>query len=511
MRKIWLAASLLPAAFAPFPAGAETTFTIPPESGHLLQVVQADPAADTGRTIIILQDAHVNEQAQRSIASILDDLSRRQGIHLILLEGADGNAGLSSLRRMGTPSGRRELAEKYLKDGWFSGAEYLDVISDQPLKLWGVEEQESYDRNFEAFFAVQRARAATLAHLGELKRPVQALAEKVWTPPMRALLAGRTELESEARSMGEYVKLLTDTMREAGVAAAGFPNLLRYAQALQLDREMDPARIAQEQADAVAVLRGRNPEAASSLASLALEVRDGKAKHAVFYRALAAALEREGITLSAYPAMDSYVRAIGLRADVDAKEFWQELEKGYELAMANLAVTEDAALLLRLGNTLALCERLMTLHWTPDDYARYQADASLLAASEWAPKLEELCLRWEVPVAEPQSVEELERTLHQAEKFYDLARARDAQIVGRSLERMQAQGETTAVLILGGFHTDRVAALFAKQGASVAIVTPNAGKDTDDARYAQVLLLKRESLRSRPAVLSALASAGESP
>jgi hypothetical protein len=90
----------------------------------------------------------------------------------------------------------------------------------------------------------------------------------------------------------------------------------------------------------------------------------------------------------------------------------------------------------------------------------------------------------------PGDAEALETYLARAVRFYDLGQARDVEIARRTLERMEAEGQQIAVLIAGGFHTDHLIDLLSEQPVHIAVVTPLAGQEQDEMRYAQILKTK---------------------
>ena len=125
-------------------------FFVPAGAGFVIDRIEPAPSAHTAPVLIHIQEAHANPEAQRHIIRILEDLIAHHGLRLILVEGGSGDVGLADLRAVAAPEQRRQVAEKYLDLGVISAEEYLDLVSDHPLTLWGVEEPALYDQNFEA-------------------------------------------------------------------------------------------------------------------------------------------------------------------------------------------------------------------------------------------------------------------------------------------------------------------------------------------------------------------------
>ncbi len=83
--------------------------------------MEAAHQGSNGKTIILIQEAHVDYNAQKAIAEILKSLIQKENLRLILVEGGWGDVALTYLRNYGTPEGRLQVAERYLKDGKNSG------------------------------------------------------------------------------------------------------------------------------------------------------------------------------------------------------------------------------------------------------------------------------------------------------------------------------------------------------------------------------------------------------
>src|SRR3989338_3034901 len=101
---------------------------VPDTAGHIISSHPSTAASQAApKTIIHIQDAHANYQAQKHLAAIVDALAKTYGIQLVLVEGGVDNASLSYLRRYATPEKRQQVAEEFLKAGEISGEEYLDI------------------------------------------------------------------------------------------------------------------------------------------------------------------------------------------------------------------------------------------------------------------------------------------------------------------------------------------------------------------------------------------------
>ena len=122
------------------------------------------------KLVYLLQDAHTNTSGQLNLAKLLDVLltDRRGGVPppntdglgkprargprpYIFVEAGLGDNSLSFFRQYGTQSQRKQVAEKYLRQGTLHGEEYLDLTSNHDFIIWGVEDLNLYKKALEDY------------------------------------------------------------------------------------------------------------------------------------------------------------------------------------------------------------------------------------------------------------------------------------------------------------------------------------------------------------------------
>lgn len=468
-----------------------TDLFVPPELGEVLQVHQRSNADPATKLLIVIQDAHVNYDAQKHLAQILDRLVSAHGIRLILVEGGEGDVSLSYLRRRGSKAARHQVAEEYLQAGVLSGEEYLEIVSDHPLILWGVDDPARYAAHLEAFLEVERMREAVGQGLGQLRQAVERLRALMPNEALRAFEVTQASFEAGQLPFDQYLDALRRESERVGVALSDSPNLWRVVTASQLEETMETEQVAAEQRQVVDRLRHQlAEEPLTSLTAIADRVKAGQADPAAFYQQLDALIQAAGIDLAPFPHLAQYLRYMRVKAELQPRELWSELGQLQRQITARLLRSPEEAELVSTVDRLARCERLITLAWTPDDYQRYREQPDQVRTSRWLPALRAQAQRLGVTFDWQGNSTPLDEQLANAARFYDIAQSRDAEIIRRTLEKMEAEGQRLAVLIAGGFHTDNLVRQLAEQPVHVAVVTPVTGQQDDDARYAEILKAK---------------------
>lgn len=475
------------------PDFAASEFTFPKEWGSVA-FIETPPVVSAGKTVVFIQDAHVNYQAQKNTAAIVDDLASRYGVRLILLEGGEGDGSLAFMRKRGTPSARLQVAEEDLRKGLLSGAEYLDIVSEHPLILWGIEDAQLYAENYSGFLEAEEARQSLEPEIASLRAIIEQLKAAVFSEPLRALEARQKAFKANELALGEYVRWLADHGDQLPLAE--YPMLKRFA-GLSASSNLDMALVAEDQGKLLRDLQSKaDPEAFAPLRQAGQDVKSGKAPASAFYLELAALAERSGADAAAYPHLTDYVEYLKAKAALQPRVLWEDLRRYQDALKRKLAQSADESALLEAGENLEWVENLLALRWTSTDWEKFEVSPERLKISTWLPALLDLAQRQGNETAWQGDIAGIDKQVSRALRFYEAARQRNEALVSRALGKMEQVGDPVAVMVAGGFHTDACVKLLADRGIQVLVITPSVGPADDGARYAALLKEKMEMLKT---------------
>lgn len=464
---------------------------VPRDLGQVTQTFDVANPTFATKLLILIQDAHVNYEAQQHLAKIIDRLAATYDIRLILVEGGEGAVGLSRLRTSGSSAARKEVADAYLKEGLVSGEEYLDIVSNHPLILWGVDDHRLYDRHMQAFLEVEHMRQTAAPQLAQLRQAVDGLKAVVFNTSLNAVDAAGQRFAAEQLSFDDYLQLLRRQADALAVRLDDYPQLAQTIRVQQLASALQQPRVAEEQRQALELLRVQGaPQALAELNAVNEQVRNDQTPLVYFYQTLAARLQAAHVDPARFPQLRDYTTYLQLQAALSSKETLAELEAFRGEMQRRLARSSDEQMLLEIDAGLTVYERLLQLRWTPKEFESYTAHKDEWRISRWVPFLQ--LATGQHGVAWPWTADAvaLEAHLAQATRFYEAAEARDGEIVRRALAKMDETGERTAVLVAGGFHAEHVSRLLADRQVRLAVITPWVGQSTDDAQYTAVLKRK---------------------
>ena len=463
---------------------------IPADLGYVTETSQ--PASSASPLIIHIQEAHTNYESQRHLIDILKRLIEQQNLKLILVEGGSGDVGLSYLRGFGSPENRKDVAEKYLKLGILSGEEYLDIVSDTPLILWGVEQEDLYQQNVKAFLDVESLQAAAKPVLDSLRDAVNALKPVVSDPALLELEAKRTAFDQEELGLAAYGEFVGDLARQQGISESEFPELARFLDVHQVEQDLKLDQVQQEQQALLTQLSTQlPPDAFDGLIAKARRMKSGELKPEQFYTSLESSANASQVELpEQYPHLFLYIRYVTQSARVAPTALSDELEQLVGRLRAKLTLSPESRQLAAVDEQLDLVQKLVGLELSPEEYKTFQALSLEGLCSGWERALNDLLTQHGQPRRTFERLAALQAMLPTVQQFYQAANDRDQALVDNALAKVRASGERTAVLITGGFHAPRISRLLKEEGVGLVVVAPKIGQATDEQLYRAVLKYK---------------------
>ena len=195
---------------------------LPARLGSVVQTFQGN----SDRLVIYIQDLHCNENVQRHIASVVDELARHQGLKIVGVEGAAGIIHLQKLSAFPVPAVRQMVADYFLKLGRITGPEWYAASQNPDLQLFGVENARNYQSNWQT---VKRfLNDESQGYLYDLKEALNGLKKSIYNPALYAHDQQRMDFQEGRKSLLTFAVYLFRSGREAGWDLGNYPNLSKY-------------------------------------------------------------------------------------------------------------------------------------------------------------------------------------------------------------------------------------------------------------------------------------------
>ena len=463
--------------------------SIPAEDGYLIERIS--PQTPTAPTVIHIQEVHASEEAQRHLIKILEQLIETHGLKLILVEGGAGDVSLTHMRQYGHPDVRKDVAEKYLKAGLLGGEEYVDLVSDARITLWGVEDPALYQQNVDAFLAAQPLQESLQPTIAAVKASLSRLRPSVLPKPLDELLASEEAFERERIGLTAYIQRLAEPAKQHGLWDGRYPELDRMLQMQKEERELDLKAVEQEQQELTASL-------ASSLPALDFEalkhtgqaLADGKIQPETFYLALKSAAAQAGVTLKSYPKLAAYIHYMAQRAELRPTLVGEELERAANALHEALATTPESRQFLDIRDQASLLERLVDLTLSSSEYQRLAQLPATGLSARWRDFLTTQLTRQGPATQAVPDLSQLESAIPTFRRFYEIAQQRDEALVKNTLAKLHETREPLVVLITGGFHATTIARQLKAQGLGLITVALKSERPVDERLYHAALRYK---------------------
>jgi len=406
---------------------------VPAEYGS---IVEANKGTN-GKLILHIQDAHVNYEAQKNIASIAEYLIKNYNVNLILREGVSTDKNFAYLRKKASLEARRRAAEKLLKEATIAGIDYLTLTSGYPMLFQGIEDKALYDANKNALWAMDEFKDAALEYVRKIAIPADSLKVKIYNADMLSMDKAKKDYENETIDLLAYYENLNALMQKKNIRMEEFPNFSALIKIGSLEQDINMAKI-------------RNNTASD----------EEKALYKEYQEAL---------------------------KNLNVNKLFKEEPLIEDKVKSAIAENDDQKKLYSVSKAISIMDKMLTVKLVPEEYTYFIENKNDFNAQVWADFLKKKSDESGLDLDIPDNYYAVNDNLAAIEKFYSTAGERDKVFVNKSEERMGKDNAQVAILIAGGFHTPQLTNLLSEKGYSYVVISPRVTTKTDDNLYRQAL------------------------
>lgn len=472
--------------------------TIPSSFGIIKEIHEPSDALDSPE-IIQIQDAHCNYEAQKNLAHILEYLIKERKLRLIMVEGGSGDVGLESLRSLSDKSSREKVADQYLKEGKISGEEYLDIVSDYNIELYGIEDPNLYETNLDAFFVVEGYQQQGEKDLNAISGVVDALKTYMYNVKLRAFEAKKAEYVQKTIKLAEYLPYLQSVAGE-NFKLDDFPQLQSFQNSISLEKTLDFKQAESQRNIFIKEISKKVDQAAvKDLISQTQALKDRKIGAHEYYGFLRKIADGKIDIGRDYPALDGYMKYLAGARKVNPEALINEIGSLEDSIRETLFGTNDERQLYKIARGVDILTRFLNLDLTVNEYESLIASRQDYVTASWIPFLTDNCRKFRLP-QRPQASAVIDEHFDELNQFYQVGLQREQAFIKNIKEKMSDSKEQIAVVIAGGFHTAGMSNLLRQNGFRYAVVTPAITKRGDPEVYLSVLRQGRAAEDFSPVV-----------
>jgi len=481
-----------------FPAFANNLINdiqIQSQLGSIKESYEAPNQSQKSPLIIQIQDAHCNYEAQKNLSQILDYLAREKKLQLVMVEGGSGDVSLSFLRSFTDVKSREEIADRYLRAGKISGEEYLDIISDYKLDLYGIEDPGLYDSNLDSFLNIDGYKDQGISDIANLRVVVEALKPLMLNEQLMRFEEKLAGSDSQKLSLSEKCSYLRGAAVEKGVNIDSYSHIAAFLESAEIEKKIDFKQAEQQRAAFIKSLAQKLDDASvKQLINQTQSFKDKKLSPDEFYKFLQDKAKDKIDLKKDYPQFEVYMRYISAGRKIDAEALSKELLDLEQAVRESLFANNNERRLVEISKKLDILERFLRLDLTPAEYESMLSDKSDFLTASWVNFLSDNCRNYKLALR-PKVSSIIDDNFDKIDSFYKVGMDREQAFL-KNIKKKMSENKNDAVVavITGGFHTTGMSKLFQKEGFSYVVVTPAITKKSDPEVYFSVLRQDKEPL-----------------
>lgn len=450
--------------------------------------------------IILIEDIHGHAQAQKNIARILNLIARTQTEPLhIFLEGGHGPVDLTPIRLFPSASAVKNVTDQYLTEGRLSADEYFAIHTSQAAILEGVENEDIYKENVEAFKSFKKSEPDLRRKINSIENHIQKITPAFLSIPLQEIVQKEILYENNELPINIYGDFLMQKAGEKKIALSPFPNIMRMRQSAQFEKTDSFKNISAIIANCIRALsESASKEEAVLLIKLGLRARIEQMYTSSAIHKLIRLGLKHNIPSKDLEMLSLYAEYLKINEQINTSKLFEETENLSRQMKTAYCTTPEESSFLELLSLFSILKKIIFLKASPKDFSIYSEERS--KNTDWLKNLSKTICEKNVPfLSNPDSCEILgDREIQPTINYYDTAFRRNEVLAENTISQKKGNGGP-GVLILGGFHTQAVSDLFQKKGEKTWRLTPYFQSAYDSTIY-EKLLLENPSSRFTPSI-----------
>lgn len=476
-------------------ADAYSRLSIPYALGKITARWESENNAD--KFVIHIKDSHCNYGVQSNIEKILRHLVTRCDIPLIALEGACGTVDTSVYDAFPDQQAKNLVCNQFQKKGLITGAESLSIMnSDIPqFALWGIEDPALYLENIQLFKTVYTSGKTATEYIHTLTQTIDTIKQHSYPADLYEFDSMALSYQRGKTSFEQWVDIIESRITQTRFDMHDYPQTATLLKTLSIERtELDQQQAAQERMRLLSHLKNQLPETEfAELHNLDFAFNLGSVAPSEYASILSKYATEQ------YPHLQTFCTAASLKTMIDHDALCAELNRlEQSLQESRIAQPDVSDTTRTIWNTLytttqrlALYEQLLSLSLNDEQLSTYHQMAEHATIENVISDVITLAHRTgmddhaasTIPVECP----DLTRSISRAEQFYALAHRRSNTLATNLIRKMDTSHIDTAVIISGGFHSNKIEEQLKAADTSFITIEPQTA-DTDTSRYLSLML-----------------------
>ncbi len=444
------------------------------------------------RTIIYIQDAHCNFEAQNNNSKILQDLISNYGVHLVAVEGSSGIIDTTPFAQFPDKDIKTEVATYFMKKGRITGPEFLSITSDLKFTIFGIEDEKMYKINYDAFIKSIDSKDAIQKAIGQFKGYAEILKANIYSPELKGMDKALANYKANKMAFSDFTEYLAKSSATAHLDLKGYPNFLLQQEAKKLEAKIDFKGVDKERTALIGKLEKTvSKKQISDLVVKSLSFRMGKVGAEEFYTFLKNLAAETRVDMSPYKNLVTYIAHLKSYGAINTAELFLECDRLAEALQEKLFTGPEQRELVRTVKDLSFLDDLFELKLSCRDLDYFRMHSTDLLSSRFVKFFQQYANRYGIPNVSKEKFEVIDHNFSVVEDFYETAKKRDHILIENTVNKMDTDAQGLAVLVTGGFHTSGITEELKRRGFSFVVVTPRITDLNAENYYIDVMTNKK--------------------
>lgn len=411
------------------------------------------------RSVLLIQDAHAEFEAQMSIQKLIQQFVNARQINLIGVEGAEGELEKDLLASYPDSKTLSLVIQEFMEKDGLSGAVAASVLGASEAHYVGLENTSLYHESVYAFLRALPKRELLLKEWSENWENLEAEKQRIYPATLKELDSLLTKMgEDEGhQSLEKLFQFLSS--HQFTISPKKFPTLYAF-QAELLKNEKNESEIKEciKKLESLGISANLNKENLQMLRSHKQDYQIGTISDLDYLHCLTVIAENSKLQKADIQTAKLILENRKHIQDLKPADFLLEVEEFSKEIKSRFFKQSEEKKLQQKTEPLLLEKRLIQHSLSYQGWKKIQSQKFVQS-----------------------------KNFDDHRAFYENAEKRDEILFQNALKTMKARNQNQMILVAGGFHTQGLAEHFRKQNISYAVITPALKNISSQNRYSELM------------------------
>ena len=455
----------------------------------------------SGKFAVAVQDLHANYAAQKVYAPFFTDLFNEENefnIKFIGVEGTNGLIDTSFASSYPDKNIRKIISDRLLKNGFISGFECFSVNADQSAVLYGIDDRERYLKNTELYFRISRDLKTEITDAKRVieyyLQSVASVCEETLTPDGLDLYRHFKDFHEFKISHIQFAEYLKQLSGDFQVDLSGYNQLNLMFSLWNVQKQIDPAELESEKNLMLTRVKPVfSGDDYSKLLRYNMSFSVGRISATAFYNLFYYYMEKYSVDVPADTNLSKMLQLVQLADSIKEpllnKELYSIVKGIFDLANWDINTRN----LFSITTMLYVMDNMLDLKASRWQYDFYESSYETWSVRDIYAALKNMTVNRFSVVSSETELKNVEYLISLAQRFYQEAVKRDANMFANASYMNNTLQGDTMVFITGGFHSEGITSILREHDISYVLVTPRVSAERLSSVYDSVMLNKISS------------------